>query len=152
MVYVFTCRLLFLCQGLRIFHSADRKCSFQIFHEILWDHLKIWTFHCQFQRAGRLPAHTLLFQFHGTFREILAPHFKDCTTYWEQSCLMPCWLSADKQSLHHRWIWGIHCTQAIKHSSKGCTLDLEPSADITRRSKHIRSGNAILRTDLIFEN
>ena len=41
---------------------------------------------------------------------------------------LPCWWPRSQQ----RWIAGIHCMQATKHTSEGSTLALKPRGDITR--------------------
>ena len=44
------------------------------------------------------------------------------------------------QVLHQRWIWGIHCMQAMKYVSKGSTLAMKPRTDVTRSLKQGYSG------------
>ena len=36
---------------------------------------------------------------------------------------------------HHRWIWGIHCTQAMNHASEGIYLGLETEDWLQQKSQ-----------------
>ena len=38
---------------------------------------------------------------------------------WIKKAQLPSWPPGGQQVLHQRWIWGIHCMQAMKHASKG---------------------------------
>ena len=49
---------------------------------------------------------------------------------WIEKARLPCWPPRG-QVLHQRWIWGIHCSQAWKHTSEGSTLALKPRAGET---------------------
>ena len=44
---------------------------------------------------------------------------------------LPCWLPRVQQESHQRWIWEIHCMQAINPAS----LAFKPRADVTRSPK-----------------
>ena len=36
------------------------------------------------------------------------------STWIKKKAWLPCWPPRGQQMLHQRWIWGIHCTQALK--------------------------------------
>ena len=38
--------------------------------------------------------------------------------YVNQKAWLPCWPSRGQEVLYQRWIWGIHCMQAKKHTSE----------------------------------
>ena len=76
-------------------------------------------------------SHTV--QWHPRFRVWVQPMLvKMCASTWSKSAQVQCLLPKGQQVLHQRWIWGIYCTQATKHASKGSSLALKPWADITR--------------------
>ena len=54
---------------------------------------------------------------------------------WIEKARLPCWLPRGQQVSHQRRIWGINCTEARKHESKGSTLALKPRVDATRSPK-----------------
>ena len=41
-----------------------------------------------------------------------------CTSMWIKKAWLPCWPSRRQQVSHQRWIWGIHYTLAMNHTSK----------------------------------
>ena len=42
------------------------------------------------------------------------------------------WLLKGQQVFHQRWVWGTHCTQATKYTSKSFRVVLKLRADFTR--------------------
>ena len=54
---------------------------------------------------------------------------------WIKKVRLPRWSSRGQQVSHQRWIWEIHCTQAMKHTSEGSTLTLKARVDVSRGSK-----------------
>ena len=58
-----------------------------------------------------------------------------CASTWIKTAQRLCWLSRGQQVLQWRWIWGIHCAEVTKHTSKGSTLALIPNLGTTRIPK-----------------
>ena len=49
---------------------------------------------------------------------LLEPHQCLFAGTWKKMVQLPCWLPKGQQVSHHRWIQGLSCTQATKHTSK----------------------------------
>ena len=58
-----------------------------------------------------------------------------CTSMWIKQARLPCWPSRGQQVSHQRWIWGIPCIQAMKHTSRGIHPGFETQADVTISTK-----------------
>ena len=58
-----------------------------------------------------------------------------CPSTGIKKARLPCWLSRGQQVLHQRWIWGIHCTQAMKHTSEGIHPGFETQGRRHQKSK-----------------
>ena len=54
---------------------------------------------------------------------------------WIEKAQLPCWPLYSQQVSHQRWISGIYCKQATKHTSEESTLALKPRGDVTRSPK-----------------
>ena len=74
---------------------------------------------------------------HAVRQRVLDPGLKPhstcmCASMWTEMGWLPCWLPRGQQVLHQRWIWGIHCTQAMKHTSERSNMASKPRSDITK--------------------
>ena len=54
---------------------------------------------------------------------------------WIKKAQLPCWPLYSQQVSHQRWIWGIHCVQARKHTSEGIHPGFETQGRCHQKSK-----------------